>query len=157
SGTIAGEGAGLMRAGRGGIRVPVRGAGIAAGFRACLLALSFALPLAGVAAPAVSAQADAVVAPRGEPQSAGKLRDPDFGVTTRHPGLQRHVEMYQWARAGGGYALEWRGARVDSSGFAPGHENPREIPLREREWHADVTLDGKPLPRDLVDALGKWQ
>src|SRR3546814_6845371 len=65
--------------------------------------------------------------------------------------------MYQWTRDGSGYALEWRGARVDSSGFAPGHENPRQIPLREREWRAPVSLDGRPVPGDVLMALGKWQ
>lgn len=95
--------------------------------------------------------------PRGEARIGKAPRDPDFGVTTRHAGLQRHVEMYQWTRAGGGYALQWRGARVDSSGFAPGHENPREMPLREREWRAPVSVDGQPVPADVVAALGKWQ
>ncbi|MFC3717126.1 TMEM43 family protein [Luteimonas soli] len=93
----------------------------------------------------------------GEAQVGEVLRDPDFGVTTRQAGLQRHVEMYQWTRDGSGYALEWRGARVDSSGFAPGHENPRQIPLREREWRAPVSLDGRPVPGDVLAALGKWQ
>jgi hypothetical protein len=96
-------------------------------------------------------------APHGDVQVGKVLRDADFGVSTRHAGLQRHVEMYQWTRAGSGYALEWRGARVDSSGFAPGHENPREMPLREREWRAPVRVDGRPLSGDVVAALGKWQ
>src|SRR3546814_907075 len=65
--------------------------------------------------------------------------------------------MYQWTRDGSGYALEWRGARVDSSGFAPGHENPRQIPLREREWRAPVSVDGRPVPGDVLTALGRWQ
>src|SRR3546814_13852888 len=65
--------------------------------------------------------------------------------------------MYQGTRDGSGYALEWRGARVDSSGFAPGHENPRQIPLREREWRAPVSLDGRPVPGDVLMAPGKWQ
>src|SRR3546814_12935712 len=65
--------------------------------------------------------------------------------------------MYQWTRDGSGYALEWRGARVDSSGFAPGHENPRQILLREREWRAPVSVDGRPVPGDVLTALGRWQ
>jgi hypothetical protein len=109
---------------------------------------------------ASAAQAEAAgegATPRGEAQVGKVLRDADFGVSTRHAGLQRHVEMYQWTRAGSGYALEWRGARVDSSGFAPGHGNPREMPLREREWRAPVSVDGRPVPADVVAALGKWQ
>jgi transmembrane protein TMEM43 len=108
---------------------------------------------------AAFAQANAAegASPRGEARIGKAPRDPDFGVSTRQAGLQRHVEMYQWARAGGGYALQWRGARVDSSGFAPGHENPREMPLREREWRAPVSIDGRPVPEDVVAALGKWQ
>jgi hypothetical protein len=117
----------------------------------------FALLLALAAAPATAMQAGEGASPRGEPQAGKVLRDRDFGVTTRHPGLQRHVEMYQWTRAGGGYALAWRGARVDSSGFAPGHDNPRGIPLREREWRAPVTVDGHAVPDDVVAALGSWR
>src|SRR3546814_5396317 len=95
--------------------------------------------------------------PSGEAQVGEILRDPDFGVPTRQAGLQRHVEMYQWTRDGSGYALEWRAARVESSGFAPGHENPRQSPLREREWRAPVSVDGRPVPGDVLTALGRWQ
>ncbi|HVI57527.1 MAG TPA: TMEM43 family protein [Luteimonas sp.] len=135
---------------RGCARVPVGWFASLAG--ACALAA-----LLPASAPARAMQPGDAAAPRGEVVVERTLRDPDFGVTTRHPGLQRHVEMYQWTRAGNGYALDWRGARVDSSGFAPGHGNPRAIPLREREWRARVTLDGKPLPAQVVNALGRWQ
>lgn len=124
-------------------------------------ALLFGAMASLLAATPLFAQTDAVTSsqrsPQGSPQVEGTLRDPDFGVSTTHAGLQRHVEMYQWIRDGGGYAQEWRGARVDSSGFAPGHANPRDIPLREREWRTPVTLDGRPVPREVVDALGRWQ
>src|SRR5690606_9042499 len=154
----AGEGAGLMQAACGdapGSRGRRRPA-IAATTRRCMFAALFASVAGSFAAPA-AAQAGEGATRRDAAQSAGTLRDVDFGVTTRHPGLQRHVEMYQWTRDGGGYALEWRGARVDSSGFAPGHENPRGIPLREREWRQPVALDGHPVPADVIDALGRWQ
>lgn len=118
---------------------------------ACALVLSLFPVLAS------AAQANEAASPSGEAQVGEVLRDPDFGVTTQKAGLQRHVEMYQWTRDGSGYALEWRGARVDSSGFAPGHENPRQIPLREREWRAPVSLDGRPVPDDVLAVLGKWQ
>ena len=101
-------------------------------------------------------QAVPAPAPQGDVQIDKAPRDPEFGVSTRHPGLQRHVEMYQWTRAGDGYALAWRGARVDSSGFAPGHDNPKAMPLREREWHAAVRLDGKPVPDAVIADLGDW-
>lgn len=126
-------------------RTRLRGA-----LHACMAALLL------VAAP-VFAQVGAGTSPQGPPQIDGTLRDPDFGVSTTHAGLQRHVEMYQWTRAGNGYARDWRGARVDSSGFAPGHDNPKAMPLREREWHATVTLDGKPLPREIIARLGQWR
>lgn len=122
---------------------------------AALLAIAFAL--LPFPAPASATRAEEAATPSGKVVVEGELRDPDFGVTTRRAGLQRHVEMYQWTRDGNGYALEWRGARVDSSGFAPGHENPRQIPLREREWRAPVSLDGRPVPDDVLAALGKWQ
>jgi hypothetical protein len=122
-----------------------------------LLACALAWVPATVAAQVEPAGAGAGAVPLGEARVGKVLLDADFGVTTRHAGLQRHVEMYQWTRAGSGYALEWRGARVDSSGFAPGHENPREMPLREREWRAPVSVDGRPLSEDVIAALGKWQ
>lgn len=111
-----------------------------------------------LAAAALCAQAqDVAVTPQGQPQVDKPPRDPDFGVGTRHVGLQRQVEMYQWVRSGDGYVREWRGARVDSSGFAPGHDNPRTMPLRARQWRAAVTLDGKPLPAAIIDRLGQWR
>ena len=121
---------------------------------ALLMCAMVGLPAAAYAQAKVATQA---ASPWGEARIGKTLRDADFGVATRHAGLQRHVEMYQWTRAGSGYALQWRGARVDSSGFAPGHENPREMPLREREWRAPVSVDGRPVPADVVAALGKWQ
>jgi transposase len=110
-----------------------------------------------VAMPVFAKPADPVVVPRGEVQLDKAPRDPDFGVSTRHPGLQRHVEMYQWTRVGDSYALAWRGARVDSSGFAPGHDNPKSIPLREREWHAAVSIDGRHVADAIVTELGAWR
>jgi hypothetical protein len=123
----------------------------------CVALLACALAWLPAAVTAQVEPAGARAAPLGEARVGKVLRDADFGVTTRHAGLQRHVEMYQWTRAGSGYALEWRGARVDSSGFAPGHENPREMPLREREWRAPVSVDGRPVSEAVVAALGKWQ
>ena len=116
-----------------------------------------AILLLAAAMPAFAMQAVPATAPRGDVQIDKVLRDPDFGVSTRQPGLQRHVEMYQWTRAGNGYVLAWRGARVDSSGFAPGHDNPKAMPLREREWHARVSLDGRRVPDDIVARLGEWR
>lgn len=144
-----------MQLHRGRVRAPVDGARPVAWTWVALLACAFVSSL--FPAPASAAQAKEAAGPSGEAQIGAELCDPDFGVTTRRAGLQRHVEMYQWTRDGSGYALQWRGARVDSSGFAPGHENPRQIPLREREWRAPVSLDGRPVPDDVLAALGKWQ
>lgn len=144
-----------MQARGGCMRVPADGRARAR--LRCTALLACALAWWPAAVPAQARPPGEGAAPQGEAQVGKALRDADFGVTTRHAGLQRHVEMYQWTRAGSGYALEWRGARVDSSVFAPGHENPREMPLREREWHAPVSVDGLPVPEDVVVALGKWQ
>lgn len=137
--------------------------------QAALLLATLVLAVLPVAAGAQSVAVDAaqlqampapatdVVVPQGQPQVDEPPRDPEFGVGTRHAGLQRRVAMYQWVREGDGYTKAWREARVDSSGFAPGHDNPGSIPLRQREWHARVTLDGKPLPDEVVATLGQWR
>ena len=116
------------------------------------------LALAGaglVGAPLLQAQE--APDPGAKPELAEPLRDPDFGVRTGEPGLQRVVEMYQWLPANGGYARDWSAQPVDSSGFAEGHENP-EFPLRGREWLPDaVTVDGVPLDEEVLRVLGEWR
>ena len=86
-------------------------------------------------------------------------RDPDFGVVARDAlGLERRVAMFQWHRDGDGYRKDWSERAIDSSGFLPGHENPTEILLRSRRWTpAEVTLGGKPVAREAVEALATWE
>lgn len=94
----------------------------------------------------------------GTPQSGKPLRDSDFGVSTRAFGLDRQVEMYQWRASGDGYQPVWNSALIDSSQFAPGHENPPALTLDSRRWWAeDATLDGKPIDSDVLRVLGTWQ
>lgn len=117
----------------------------------CLL-----LALAGGA----MAQDDASQAatPRGDAAPVVPPRDREFGVSTRKPGLARHVEMYQWRRSGAGYAKVWSEAPIDSDGFADGHANPGTFALQARYWIASrVELDGKPLDEDVLKALGTWR
>lgn len=118
---------------------------------ALLLAACFtALPHA---APAQEAAPD----PGATPQPGASVRDPDFGVRARHFGLERQVEMYQWRQRDGGYAREWSGSPVDSSTFAPGHDNP-PFPLEGKRWIAHaVTVDGAPLGRGVIERLGEWR
>lgn len=112
--------------------------------------LSLALLWAG------SATAQAV--PEGEPRVGRSVRDSDFGVSTRQFGLDRRVEMYQWRADGDGYARTWNAARIDSTGFAPGHENPPGLPLDSRRWWPrDASLDGKPLDISVLHLLGEWR
>lgn len=111
-----------------------------------------ALLLAVAAVPAQD-----LVRPRGEPETDAVVRDPEFGVSARHFGLERRVEMLQWQRADGGYRKVWSGEAIDSRGFAPGHDNPEEMPLPGRRWLAAITLDGKPLPEEVVLQLGEWR
>lgn len=95
--------------------------------------------------------------PEGEPRASGALRDPDFGVDSAAFGLERRVEMYQWRRDGTSYSKVWNSAPIDSSGFDPAHRNPARLPVRNRQWWVErVTLDGRPLPLDVVRLLGKW-
>lgn len=114
---------------------------------------------AGIAlAVAATARAEgAAPDPAATPQSVASVRDPEFGVVARHYGLERNVEMYQWRLDGnGGYSLAWSAQPFDSSGFAPGHENP-PFPLRSRRWLAEgVSVDGVPLDAEVIAALGHW-
>src|SRR3546814_17802372 len=108
-------------------RAPVdRARSVHAWLRAALLACVFAsLPLPALAS---AIQAKAGAEPSGEAPVGEVLRDPDFGVTTRQAGLQRHLELYPSTRHGSGSALEWTDARVGSRGFAPAPENPPQTP-----------------------------
>ena len=92
-----------------------------------------------------------------EPRMEGQLRDPDFGVRTDEPGLQRVVEMYQWREHEAGYAAAWSAAPIDSSGFAAGHDNPG-FPIESRQWLPDsVLVDGLPLDESVLRGLGEWR
>ncbi|WP_242108516.1 TMEM43 family protein [Luteimonas aquatica] len=123
--------------------------GIASLFWMRSLAL-LALCVAG-AAPAQTSQEQA------SPQIAKAPRDADFGVSTRQAGLQRQVRMYQWTLQDGQYRKAWRETPVDSAAFAPGHDNPKTMPLRSREWLARTTLEGEPLDEALLLRLGEWR
>lgn len=119
-------------------------------FAATCLLLANAAPL--------RAQSRAPDAPVGEPTTQGTLRDPEFGVRTRQPGLQRRVEMYQWRRAGSGYARVWSEEPIASGGHDPQHANPGAFPIRTRYWISRrVTLDGRPLQEDVFKEFGVWR
>lgn len=121
--------------------------------RACAQSLLLALAL--VAAPVVVRAQSPTDA---EPRPGTTVSDDDFGIATRAFGLERRVEMYQWRRDGDGYALVWNQARIDSTGFAPGHENPPRFPLRSRRWWTrDATFAGRPLDDAVLRALGQWR
>jgi hypothetical protein len=123
--------------------------------RACALGLvaSAGLACAAGVAHAQSAAPD----PAAPPQPAATVRDPDFGVVARHFGLERDVEMFQWQRRGEGYRRTWSSEALDSSGFAPGHDNP-PMPLQGRRWIAsEVRVDGVPLAPGVLPALGEWK
>lgn len=86
------------------------------------------------------------------------LEDEEFGVATREPGLRRQVEMAQWRRVDGGFALAWSEAPVDSGGFPVQYRNPGAFELQGRTWSAEVVLaDGYPLDPAAVEALGAWR
>lgn len=97
--------------------------------------------------------------PIGEPVSGGVLEDTEFGVRTDQFGLDRRVEMFQWYRnRDGDYERVWKPALVDSSAFAPGHQNPGAFPLQGQRWWATAaSLDGKPLDLSVLKTLGQWE
>jgi hypothetical protein len=92
----------------------------------------------------------------GDPVNVASPRDPEFGVTTRRHGLRRSVAMLQWRRAGDGFERSWETVPVDDGDFPAGRSNP-EFPLPSREWLAEVRVDGRPLARDALVALGEWR
>lgn len=101
--------------------------------------------------------------PVGEPSAGKGVRDRDFGVATRQFGLDRRVEMYQWQRSADpvsgevGYQRIWNAAPIDSGAFAAGHVNPTRMPLENKRWWAEATLDGKPIDSQVLRTLGQWQ
>lgn len=131
------------------LRPEVRAVAVAA-----TLLLSGTLPIAHAAPPAAEAPAE----PLGDPQTAQRLRDRDFGVETRQFGLDRQVEMYQWRANGSAYERVWNSARIDSRGFGPEHQNPPSMPLDNRRWWSETaTLDDKPIDLSVLQGLGEWR
>ncbi len=107
---------------------------------------------------AVASPVQAQQAPEGEPVTEAVVRDVEFGVSARHFGLERRVEMFQWQATRGGYGKAWSEEVIDSSGFAPGHANPGAFPLRSQRWiAAPITVDGKPLDPRVIARLGEWR
>jgi MYXO-CTERM domain-containing protein len=120
------------------------------GARALLAAMAVA---AALAMPAVAEE----LAPAGAPQPDRTVRDREFGVTARHFGLERRVEMLQWQAASRGYERVWSERPIDSAGFAPGHANP-PFPLQGQRWLARaVSVDGHPLDPTVLERLGVWR
>ena len=114
--------------------------------------------LLAIAAVHAQAAVNAQQKPQGEPVTDAVVRDADFGVSARHFGLERRVEMLQWQAAQAGYAKVWSEEAIDSGGFASGHSNPGEFPLRSERWIATpITLDGKPLDPRVIERLGEWR
>ena len=96
--------------------------------------------------------------PHGQPAADKPVTDAEFGIVTRQLGLQRRVEMYQWRASDSRYEKTWGAERIDSTSFAPGHENPVEFPLQRRQWVADeILLDGKPVDPAVIKALARWR
>lgn len=125
--------------------------------RATLAPMLLMLATVTMAQTTQSAQPAAPIEPVDDPRPGKALRDRDFGVVSRQFGLDRQVEMYQWRSDGDGYTRVWNSAPIDSSGFAPGHENPTRIPLESHRWWSDsATLDGRPLDLAVLQGLGEW-
>ncbi|WP_149193928.1 TMEM43 family protein [Luteimonas suaedae] len=94
----------------------------------------------------------------GTPRAELALVDDEFGVASRQFGLRRHVEMAQWQRVDGEYAVIWSAQPIDSAGFPPQYRNPDEFRLPSREWTTAVTMpDGYPLAEEAVETLGIWR
>lgn len=117
------------------------------------LLLGLWMGAAAVAAPVPGVVLDIEQAP----EPGGVLADRDFGVRSGQFGLERRVEMYQWRRAAEGYRPVWNGAPIDSSGFPPEYRNPPALPIESERWWADkATLAGRPIHREVLATLGRW-
>lgn len=125
---------------------------VIAALAACVLLASPVMGGAAVGGPAP------MMAPQGEPQPGGRLRDGEFGVTRRAFGLERRVEMHQWSAGEDGFRRVWNAAPIDSSGFPDNRQNPPDVPLDTRRWwSATATLDGRPIDVEVLKVLGDWQ
>jgi hypothetical protein len=118
--------------------------------------LSCIVLAAGCLSPLHAAPGPGTASLPGDPVNAESPRDPEFGVATDRHGLRRHVAMLQWARRDGGFTRIWSASPIDASGFPEARANP-PFPLPSREWLADVRVDGRPLPPDVIAALGEWR
>lgn len=92
------------------------------------------------------------------------LRDPQFGVSARAPGLRRIVEMWQWqeqrdARGARSYSPIWSEQAVDSHTFAGNgaYANPAMPFASTRWWAASAELNGHAVAPELLATLDDWQ
>ncbi len=93
-----------------------------------------------------------------QPQTGERLRDAEFGVSTRQFGLQRSVRMYQWQRSGEQYQRIWSERLIDSRTYPADRRNPEAMPISTRYWVAQrVRIDGKPVDAEVLKRLGQWR
>lgn len=114
--------------------------------------------LRGLLVCALTISASVAYAQTAPPQTDERLRDAEFGVSTRQFGLQRSVRMYQWQRTGSQYRRVWSELLIDSSDYPAQRRNPRAMPIATRYWIAQhVRIDGKPVDEDVLKQLGQWR
>lgn len=92
------------------------------------------------------------------------LRDPQFGMSARAPGLRRVVEMWQWqeqrdAQGARSYAPIWSEQPIDSRAFAGNgeHANPAMPFASAQWWAASAMLNGHAVAPELLATLDGWQ
>jgi hypothetical protein len=119
-----------------------------------------ALLLAAASLPGIAsaqAGAEAQPDPSAPPVGDEQLLDPVFRVRGNGLGLERQVEMYQWAAQGAGDDKAWSAEPVAVPGDAQDGGNP-PFPLQHERWlPAQITVDGHPLAPRLVAALATWR
>jgi len=104
------------------------------------------------------------VAVSGELAVREELRDPQFGMAARAPGLRRIVAMWQWqeqrdAQGARSYAPAWSEQPIDSRAFAGNgtYANPA-LPFTSAQWwSATATLGGDPVAPELLATVDDWQ
>jgi len=108
-------------------------------------ALSSGIEVVPISAAIVSPKNDKEVVYLSGSLNPVDLSDPLFNLSFKGLGLERVVEMYQWAPEGVQYVKKWSEELIkitDEPAKGKGFINPEELPLHSEKWLADKVTIG---------------